>query len=35
MPVKRKSFLTQMFTHHELQNCYNEMKFAKFMLSLL
>lgn len=32
MPVKGKSFLTQTFTHCELQNCYNEIKFAKFML---
>lgn len=34
MPVKGKGFLTQTFTHHESQNCYHEMKFARFMLFL-
>jgi len=32
MPVKGKSFLTQKFTRHELQNCYHEIKSARFIL---
>lgn len=31
MPEKEKSSLTQVYTRHESQNCYHEIKFTRLM----